>query len=56
LLSVAKAQTTLRYWNWSLSSTFSPARLKQSSVEEDEANDEEAFSAARRTANLVFGK
>lgn len=56
LLSVAKAQTTLRYWNWSLSSTFSPARLKQSGVEEDEANDEEAFSAARRTANLVFGK
>lgn len=56
LLSVAKAQTTLRYWNWSLSSTFSPNRLKQSGVEEHEANDEAIFSTARRTANLVFGK
>lgn len=56
LLTVAKAQTTLRYWNWSLSSSFSPNRLQQSGVEETEANDEEAYSTARRTARLVFGK
>jgi uncharacterized protein (DUF2336 family) len=56
LLTVAKAQTTLRYWNWSLSSTFSPTRLKQSGINEEEANDEAAFSTARRTASLVFGK
>ena len=55
LLSVAKAQTTLRYWNWSLSSSYSPTRAQQSGVEEVEANDESAFSAARRTASLVFG-
>jgi len=56
LLSVAKAQTTLRYWNWSLSSAFSPAAVKQSGAMEDEANDESAFSTSRRTASLVFGK
>ncbi|MEM8615857.1 MAG: DUF2336 domain-containing protein [Pseudomonadota bacterium] len=56
LLTVARAQTTLRYWNWSLSSTFSPNRLKQTGVDEDLANDEAAFSSARRTAKLVFGQ
>ncbi|MEM8617337.1 MAG: hypothetical protein AAGF20_10420, partial [Pseudomonadota bacterium] len=56
LLTVARAQTTLRYWNWSLSSTFSPNRLKQTGVDEDLANDEAAFSSARRTAKLVFGR
>ncbi|MEL7041123.1 MAG: DUF2336 domain-containing protein [Pseudomonadota bacterium] len=55
LLSVAKAQTTLRYWNWSLSSTYSPSRVAQSGLDEAEANDESQFSTARRTASLVFG-
>ncbi len=56
LLSVAKAQTTLRYWNWSLSSSFSPSRLKTAGEGEPEANDEAAYSAPQRTARLVFGK
>ncbi|MFN3212547.1 MAG: DUF2336 domain-containing protein [Henriciella sp.] len=56
LLSVAKAQTTLRYWNWSLSSAFSPDRSNDPNVSSDQANDESAFSTARRTASLVFGK
>ena len=55
LLSVAKAQTTLRYWNWSLSSAYSPSRPNESGVDEQQANDESTFSAARRTAKLVFG-
>lgn len=55
LLSVAKAQTTLRYWNWSLSSAFSPRNNSQSGAGLDQANDESAFSTARRTASLVFG-
>ncbi len=55
ILSVAKAQTTLRYWNWSLSSAFSPTQVDAAALEEDEANDETAFSSARRTARLVFG-
>ena len=56
LLTVAKAQTTLRYWNWSLSSAFSPRNAADSGIESDEANDESTFSTARRTASLVFGK
>ena len=56
LLSVAKAQTTLRYWNWSLSSAFSPSGSKDSNLASEQANDESTFSTARRTASLVFGK
>ncbi len=55
LLSVAKAQTTLRYWNWSLSSSYSPTQSQPPSVDDAHANDESAFSASRRTASLVFG-
>lgn len=55
LLSVAKAQTTLRYWNWSLSSSYSPRQGHAASEETPHANDESAFSASRRTASLVFG-
>lgn len=55
LLSVAKAQTTLRYWNWSLSSSFSPSQSGESGIDLDQANDESSFSTARRTASLVFG-
>ncbi len=54
LLTVARAQTTLRYWNWSLSSAFSPAMI-QTVMEEEEANDEASYSAVQRTARLVFG-
>lgn len=53
LLTVAKAQTSLRYWNWSLSSSFSPSATKRALMDE-EANDESDFSASRRTAKLVF--
>lgn len=55
LLSVAKAQTTLRYWNWSLSSSYSPNQAQPPSLDDAHANDESAFSTSRRTASLVFG-
>nr|WP_070958532.1 DUF2336 domain-containing protein [Hyphomonas sp. Mor2] len=55
LLSVAKAQTTLRYWNWSLSSSYSPGQAQAPSMDDGHANDESAFSTSRRTASLVFG-
>ncbi len=52
-LTVARAQTTLRYWNWSLSSAFSPETgLRR---EEGEPANGEDYSAAMRTARLVFG-
>ncbi len=56
ILSVTKAQTTLRYWNWSLSSAFSPAALRQTREAGEPANEENEFSTAQRTARLVFGK
>lgn len=55
LLTVAKAQTTLRYWNWSLSSSFAAAGNSPSGIHDENANDESAFSTSRRTASLVFG-
>ena len=55
LLSVAKAQTTLRYWNWSLSSSFSQKMIASDVLTSDFANDEDHFSASQRTAQLVFG-
>ena len=57
LLSVAKAQTTLRYWNWSLSSSFSPTSGRAEGMAADAtAIDEAAFSTSQRTARLVFGR
>lgn len=54
ILTVAKAQSTLRYWNWSLSSAFSSQALD--SGLDDAANEEAQFSTAQRTARLVFGR
>lgn len=55
VLSVAKAQTTLRYWNWSLSSAFSPGALRQAQEAGVPANEEAEYSTSQRTARLVFG-
>lgn len=56
VLSVARAQTTLRYWNWSLSSAYSPGALRNAQLMGEPANEEAEFSAAQRTARLVFGR
>ncbi len=55
VLSVAKAQTTLRYWNWSLSSAYSPSALRQAQELGNPANEEAEYSTSQRTARLVFG-
>lgn len=55
VLSVAKAQTTLRYWNWSLSSAYSPGGLRQAQEIGVPANEEAEYSTSQRTARLVFG-
>jgi len=55
ILTVAKAQTTLRYWNWSLSSAFSAQALREAQASGAPANEEAAFSTSQRTARLVFG-
>ncbi|MEO0816992.1 MAG: DUF2336 domain-containing protein [Pseudomonadota bacterium] len=53
LLTVAKAQTVLRYWNWSLSSAYSP---RSGVVDDEDVPEEGGFSAARKTADLLFGR
>ncbi|MAI90307.1 DUF2336 domain-containing protein [Ponticaulis sp.] len=52
MMSVAKAQTVLRYWNWSLSSSFS---VRPADLEDEDAGKSYQFSTSLRTARLVFG-
>ena len=49
-LSVMKAQTVLRYWNWSLTAAGPP-----NSAAANDADAADEFSASKRTAKLVFG-
>ena len=52
MLAVDRAQTVLRYWNWSLSSALTPALLMAIS-EGDEAGMDD-YSTPQRAAMLVF--
>jgi len=53
MVAVDRAQTVLRYWNWSLSSAMTPALIKAIREEDDAALDE--FSVPQRAAMLAFG-
>jgi uncharacterized protein (DUF2336 family) len=53
MIAVDRAQTVLRYWNWSLSSAMTPALIKAIREEDDAALDE--FSVPQRSAMLAFG-
>jgi len=52
LLANAKAQTVLRYWNWSLTTGMTPA----DAALVDPSDESHEFSPARRSAALVFGR
>ena len=52
LLATAKAQTVLRYWNWSLTSGLTAADAETL----DPSDLELEFMPARRSAALVFGR
>ncbi|MDX2235146.1 MAG: DUF2336 domain-containing protein [Hyphomonadaceae bacterium] len=52
LIATLKAQTVLRYWNWSLTSAINPAEAALM----DASDEEMEFSPARRSAALVFGR
>jgi uncharacterized protein (DUF2336 family) len=54
MLAVDRAQTVLRYWNWSLSSALSPALLKAIRDGEEEALDD--YSAPERAAMLALAE
>ena len=52
MLAVDRAQTVLRYWNWSLSSALSPALLKAIREGDDDALDE--YSTPERAAMMAL--
>jgi uncharacterized protein (DUF2336 family) len=54
MLAVDRAQTVLRYWNWSLSSALTPALLRAIRDGEDEAIDE--YSAPERAAMMALAE
>jgi len=54
MLAVDRAQTVLRYWNWSLSSALSPALLKAIRDGDDESLDE--YSAPERAAMMALAE
>jgi uncharacterized protein (DUF2336 family) len=53
MVAVDRAQTVLRYWNWSLSSALTPALMKAIREGDEEALDE--YSTPQRAAMLVLG-
>ncbi|WP_374571585.1 DUF2336 domain-containing protein [Phenylobacterium sp.] len=53
-IAVDRAQTVLRYWNWSLSSALTPALLKAIREGDEEAIDE--YSVPQRAAMLALAR
>ena len=54
MLAVDRAQTVLRYWNWSLSSAMSPALMKAIREGDQQALDE--YSAPERAAMMALAE
>ncbi len=52
MMAVDRAQTVLRYWNWSLSSALTPALVRAIREGDEEAVDE--YSAPQRAAMLAL--
>jgi uncharacterized protein (DUF2336 family) len=52
MMAVDRAQTVLRYWNWSLTSALTPALLRAIRAGDQDAVDE--YSAPQRTAMLAL--
>jgi len=54
MIAVDRAQTVLRYWNWSLSSALTPALVQ--AIEAGDGEGVDAFSVPQRTAMLALGR
>lgn len=54
MIAVDRAQTVLRYWNWSLSSALTPALMKAIRDGDEDAVDE--YSIPQRAAMLALAK
>ncbi len=53
MVAVDRAQTVLRYWNWSLSSAMTPSLVK--AIREADEGSLDEFSVPQRAAMLAFG-
>ena len=54
MLAVDRAQTVLRYWNWSLSSALTPALLK--AIREGDSDLVDEYSAPERAAMMALSE
>lgn len=54
MLAVDRAQTVLRYWNWSLSSALTPQLLQ--AIREGDLDGADEYSAPERTAMLALAE
>ncbi|MBI2262315.1 MAG: DUF2336 domain-containing protein [Caulobacterales bacterium] len=54
MLAVDRAQTVLRYWNWSLSSALTPALLR--AIRDGDEDDIDDYSAPERAAMLALAE
>jgi len=54
MLAVDRAQTVLRYWNWSLSSALTPALLQ--AIREGESEPLDEYSAPERAAMMALAE
>lgn len=54
MLAVDRAQTVLRYWNWSLSSALTPALLR--AIRDGEEGEVDDYSAPERAAMLALAE
>jgi len=52
MIAVDRAQTVLRYWNWSLTSAMTPALMQ--AIRDGEEADLEAYSTSERAAMLAW--
>ncbi len=52
MLAVDRAQTVLRYWNWSLSSAMTPALIR--AIREGELGELDEYSTPEKAAMLAF--
>ncbi len=52
MMAVDRAQTVLRYWNWSLSSALTPALIR--AIREGDEEDVDEYSAPQRAARLAL--
>ena len=52
MIAVDRAQTVLRYWNWSLSSALTPSLIK--AIRDGDSSELDEYSAPQRAAMLAL--